>query len=163
MIRTSSSATQRCNSTLAATEPGALEHGATQPEFASRGSWKVGHASFKSLFIAAVTATMFCTSARAAICEGPIGAVAVWADGRVFVRQGTAGLNSPIWEICNINSSTGYEPNVTSLQELVGDSHVSTEDRRDSPDLHAVDRVQIFVIGKEPTCTTSRIAAEQAR
>ncbi len=116
MIRTSSSATQRCNSTLAATEPGTLEHGATQPEFASRGSRKVGHASFKSLFIAAVTATMFCTSARAAICEGPIGAVAVWADGRVYVRQGTAGLNSPIWEICNINNSTGYEPNVTSCK-----------------------------------------------
>jgi hypothetical protein len=79
------------------------------------GFQEVGERLFeKAVYV--LTATMFCTSARAAICEGPIGAVGLWSDGRVFVRQGTAGVNSPIWEICNINNSAGYEPNVLTCK-----------------------------------------------
>lgn len=74
----------------------------------------IGYKLFKRLFIATVTATMFCTSARAAICEGPIAAVAVHDDGRLLVRQGA--LNSPIWSICNIDNSTGYATKVASCK-----------------------------------------------
>lgn len=106
--------TQCCKSSLAATEPRELKHGATQSEVAARGSQKVGYKLFKRLFVATVTATMFCTSARAAICQGPIAAVGVHDDGQLLVRQGT--LNSPIWMICSLDNSTGYEANVATCK-----------------------------------------------
>jgi len=65
------------------------------------------------MFVATVTATMFCTSARAA-CEGPIAAVAVHDGGLVLVRQGT--LNSPIWDICSINSDTSHEADAATCK-----------------------------------------------
>jgi hypothetical protein len=114
MIRTALIGTQCYKFSLAATEPGGLKHCATQSEVAAGDSRKVGSKLFKMLFMATLTATMFCTSARAAICEGPIAAVALWADGRLHVRQGT--LNSPIWSICNVNNSTGYEASVVACK-----------------------------------------------
>lgn len=70
----------------------------------------------KMLLMATLAATMFCTSARAAICEGPIAAVAVSSDGRLYVRQGASVHNSPVWVICNINNSAGYEANLTTCK-----------------------------------------------
>lgn len=72
--------------------------------------------SFAAQFVATVTAMMFCTSARAAICEGPIAAVAVSSDGRLYVRQGAGVNSSPVWVLCNIHNSTGYEANVTTCK-----------------------------------------------
>lgn len=86
----------------------------TPSEVAARSSQKVGYASFKGLLVATVTAMMFCTSARAAQCEGPIAAVAMHDDGRLLVRQGT--LNSPIWSICNVNNSQGYAASVATCR-----------------------------------------------
>jgi hypothetical protein len=106
MKRTSLIGTQGYNFSLAATEPGLLEHGATES--------KVGYGFLKRLFMATVAATMFCTSAGAAICEGRIAAVGVHDDGLLLVRQGT--LNSPIWVICSIHDGTGYEVNVATCK-----------------------------------------------
>ena len=57
---------------------------------------------------------MFCTSARAAQCHGPIASVALHDDGRLSVRQGT--LNSPMWILCNVNNSQGYVATVTTCK-----------------------------------------------
>ena len=101
-MRTSLIEAQRCKTSLSATEP----RGLTQSE--------VTHKLFKRLFVATVAATMFGTSAHAAQCQGPIAAVAMHDDGRIFVRQGT--LNSPIWSICNVNNSQGYVASVTTCK-----------------------------------------------
>ncbi|WP_161812298.1 hypothetical protein [Steroidobacter agaridevorans] len=90
------------------------KHASTQSEVAACSSKNIGHSLFKGLFMATVAATMFCTNARAAVCEGPIAAVGVHDEGQLVVRQGT--LDSPIWEICNIDDSAGYEANVATCK-----------------------------------------------
>lgn len=116
MSRSSLIKTQCCLSSLAATQPGKVEHGPTQSDFAARGSKMVGHQLLRILVMASLAATMFSTSARAAICEGPVAAVAVAADGRLWVRQGAGANSAPIWVICNIHNSSGYEANVTACK-----------------------------------------------
>ncbi len=95
-------------------EPLGLKRGAAPSEVAACGSQKVGYKLFKRLFVATVTATMFYTSAHAAQCRGPIGAVAIHDDGRLLVRQGT--VNSPIWALCNVSSSQGYAVSVATCK-----------------------------------------------
>ena len=68
----------------------------------------------RNMVVATAAAAMFCASARAAVCQGPIAAVGVHDDGQLVVRQGTP--SSPIWEICSIDNSTGYEANVATCK-----------------------------------------------
>lgn len=104
MRRTLLLGTPRYQSFLAITEPCGLQYIARLGRNCFQSTSGERASMFKRLFMATVTATLFWTSARADMCDGPVASVAVQSDGGLHIRQANRGH----WLLCNVTANGVY-------------------------------------------------------